>query len=227
VIVFHIAALEGNAMFTGIIRHVGTVRTVRRRAQSCALSLEAGPVAAEVVVGDSVCVDGVCLTATKVDSSQVEFDVGAETLRLSTLGALREGDTLNLEPSLRVGDPLGGHFVSGHVDGVGTIRRKDELPGEVRLEVEVSPDLTDQMIMKGSVAVDGISLTIAALASGSFEVSLIPHTIAATTMQHKGPGDRVNIECDTIGRWVRRVVSGKPAEATGSLSIPHLEEQGF
>lgn len=214
-------------MFTGIIRHVGTVRAVRRSAQSCALSLEAGPVAAEVAVGDSVCVDGVCLTATKVDSSQVEFDVGAETLRLSTLEALREGNVVNLEPSLRVGDPLGGHFVSGHVDGVGTIRRKDELPGEVRLEVEVGPELTDQMIMKGSVAVDGISLTIAALAPGSLEVSLIPHTIAATTMQHKGPGDRVNIECDMVGRWVRRVVGGGATEAAEPLSISDLEEQGF
>lgn len=215
-------------MFTGIIREVGTIRSVDRRPQSRVLTIEAAQLAQGAGVGDSVSVDGVCLTATRIEGTLVTLDVSAETLRLTTLGGLREGTLVNLEPALRVGDPLGGHFVSGHVDGVGTIRRKREPAGEVQLEVEVEPHLSEQMIIKGSVSVDGISLTIATLAPGGFEVSLIPHTLAATTMQHKGPGDRVNIECDMIGRWVRRIlgVEGRSGPAQ-TLTARQLEEEGF
>ena len=154
--------------------------------------------------------------------------MSAETLRLTTLGALREGSRVNLEPALQVNDRLGGHFVSGHVDGTGTIRGMERLPGEVRLEVDVPPNLTDMMIMKGSVAVDGVSLTIAALREGAFEVSLIPHTLGATTLQHKRSGERVNIECDMIGRWVRRLLGGESnGDVRRGLSVQDLEEQGF
>jgi riboflavin synthase len=216
------------AMFTGIIRHVGTVRAVGTGADSRTLTIDAGPLADETSVGDSISVNGACLTATRVEASTVACDVGAETLRLTTLGALRAGDAVNLELPLRVGDRLGGHFVSGHVDDVGTIRRLERLPGEARLEVEVDRRLSDQMITKGSVAVDGISLTIAALRPGAFEASIIPHTLAATTLIHKRPGDRVNVECDMMGRWVQRLLPGTRVDLAGeSLSISELEEQGF
>ena len=213
-------------MFTGIIQQVGRVAAVRGGGQSCVLSIDAGALAPQVRVGDSVCVDGVCLTAASANGPRVDFDVSAETLRLTTLGGLRTGDPVNLEPALQVGDRLGGHFVSGHADGTGAIRRMEQLPGEVRLEVEAPERLTDQMILKGSVAVDGISLTIAALRPGAFEVSLIPHTLAATTLPHKRAGDRVNIECDMIGRWVRKLL-GHEEQAPGGLSIGDLEAQGF
>jgi riboflavin synthase len=213
-------------MFTGIIQHVGRVAGARGGGQSRVLSIDAGALARDIGVGDSVCIDGVCLTATSRDGARVDFDVSAETLRLTTLGALQPGGEVNLEPALQVGERLGGHFVSGHVDGTGAIRRLSRLPGEVRLEVEAPVPLTDLMILKGSVAVDGISLTIAALRPGAFEVSLIPHTLAATTLQHKGAGDRVNIECDMIGRWVKKLLRGAEP-AAGGLSMGELEDQGF
>jgi riboflavin synthase len=221
----HLVALHGT-MFTGITQQVGRVVAARGDGQARVLRVDAGPLGRHIGVGDSVCVDGVCLTATDVDGSHVEFDVSAETLRLTTLGGLGPGGAVNLEPALQVGDRLGGHFVSGHADGTGVIRRMARLPGEVRLEVEAAERLTDLMILKGSVAVDGISLTVAALRSGAFEVSLIPHTLAATTLQHKGAGDRVNIECDMIGRWVRKLLGGQEAAPSGP-SIGELEEQGF
>ncbi len=212
-------------MFTGIIQQIGRVVAVRGAGQARVLSVDAGALACQVAIGDSVCIDGVCLTAIALDGARIDFDVSAETLRLTTLGDLRPGDGVNLEPALQVGDRLGGHFVSGHADGAGVIRRLERLPGEVRLEVEVPERLTDLMILKGSVAVDGISLTIAALRPGAFEVSLIPHTLAATTLEHKGAGDRVNIECDMIGRWVRKLLGG--GEPAGGPSVRELEEQGF
>ena len=214
-------------MFTGIIQHVGSVRAVARRGQERSLTIDCGDLAREVAVGDSICVDGTCLTATDVQPPDVRFDVGAETLRLTTLGQANEGTSVNLEPALRVGDRLGGHFVSGHVDGLGTVRRLAELPGEVRLAVEVPPALTDQMVMKGSVAVDGVSLTIATLERGVFEVSLVPHTLAQTTLLRRAPGARVNVECDLIGRWVRRLLGRDAPSEAGDLTIRELEEQGF
>jgi riboflavin synthase len=211
-------------MFTGIIQAVGSVADVRGAAAARAIRVRSPDIAADAAVGQSVNVDGCCLTVTAVEGECLAFDVGAETLRLTTLGALGRGDRVNLEPALRIGDRLGGHFVQGHVDGVGTIRRKEALPGEVRLEVAVERRLSREMILKGSLAVDGISLTIAALRDDACEMSLIPHTIAATTLRDKGPGDRVNVECDLIGRWVRKLLSGEPA---AGLSVRDLEEQGF
>ncbi len=215
-------------MFTGIIREVGIVRAVEAPRGMGVVTVEAGRVAALVARGDSVCVDGVCLTATRVEPPTMRFDVSAETLRLTTLGELREGVEVNIEPSLRVGDPLGGHFVSGHVDGTGTIRTKEARAGEVRLMVDVAPALSEQLVLKGSVAVDGISLTVAALATDSFEVSLIPFTLEATTMRRKGRGDLVNIECDMLGRYVRRLLErdGGPGPRR-VLTVQDLEEQGF
>ncbi len=215
-------------MFTGIIRHIGTVSAVRRQSGSLRLGIDAGPLSEGLEVGDSLSVDGVCLTVTERQGNAVACDVGAETLDRSTLGGLRRGEKVNLEPALRVGYPLGGHFVSGHVDGTGTIRAKEERPGEVRLTVEVVPELGRQMIQKGSVAVDGISLTVARLESARFEASIIPHTLAATTLQFKGAGDPVNIECDVIGRWVRRLLGEEDeVRSPGALDVGKLEEQGF
>jgi riboflavin synthase len=219
-------------MFTGIIQHVGTVAGVRPGQDSRRLTIDLGPLAGGpgadgAALGDSIAVDGVCLTVAALDGPRAEMDVGAETLRRTTLGGLGTGSRVNLEPALRVGDRLGGHFVSGHVDGVGTINRLQEMPGEWRLEVAVEPELTDQMIMKGSVAVAGISLTIAALRPDAFEVSVIPHTLQETTLRDAQTGTPVNIECDMIGRWVRKHLGAAAPGASSSLSIQDLEEGGF
>lgn len=213
-------------MFTGIIQQVGAVVGVRGGTDSRVLSIDAGPLAEQIGAGDSVCVDGVCLTATAREGETVEFDVGAETFRLTTLSELSTGDAVNLEPALRASDRLGGHFVSGHVDGTGVIRRMDRRSGEVRLAVEVPDRLTDLMVVKGSVAVQGISLTVADLRAGRFEVSLVPYTLRQTTLSTRGAGDPVNIECDMIGRWIRKLLPGEQGDG-GSLTIDRLEESGF
>ncbi len=214
-------------MFTGIVQEVGTVTDVRHGAESRVLTVEAPAVAALTEIGDSVCIGGACLTATALDGAAISFDVSAETVRLTTLAELRRGDLVNVEPSLRMGDKIGGHFMSGHVDGVGVIRELRSLPGETRLRVEVDKRLTDDMIMKGSVGVAGISLTIAALEDGAFEVAVIPHTMAVTTLHSRGPGDRVNIECDMIGRWVRRLLGDAGVATGGPVTLQQLEEGGF
>lgn len=190
------------------------------------LTLNLGRLAPEVCPGDSVAVDGTCLTATKRHGELVEFDVSSETVRLTTLGELKSNSRVNVELALRAGDRLGGHFVSGHIDGTGVIREKKELPGEWRVKIAVPRALAARMVQKGSVAVDGISLTVAALEQDSFEVNLIPHTLAATTMQHKGPGDRVNIECDMIGKYVRKLLGSEPPP-DGPLSVERLRREGF
>ena len=215
-------------MFTGIIQAMGKVRGVTRRGNAATIVIDLGQMAEGLSVGDSVAVDGACLTVTGVRGQGAQFDVAAETLRLTTLGSLKSGSPVNLELPLRPADRLGGHLVSGHVDAKGRISAKRQLAGECRLTVAVGPDLADQMIYKGSVAVDGISLTIAALGRDFFEVSLIPHTLAATTLQYKAPGDEVNVECDMIGKWVRKYVQGSGhGTGPGSISVERLREEGF
>jgi riboflavin synthase len=215
-------------VFTGIIQHLGTVTAVEDHHDRRVLSVDAGPIGSATRQGESVSVDGVCLTAAAAAGPLVRFDVTAETLRLTTLGRLHPGDRVNVEPALRVGDRLGGHFVSGHVDGLGTISAKDRLPGEVRLAVRTDPALLDQMVLKGSVAVDGVSLTIAALDRTAFVCSLIPHTLSATTLGLKTTGQAVNVECDMIGRWVKRWLTNSAGPAPDrKLTIEMLEDQGF
>jgi len=217
-------------MFTGIIQATCKLKSVKRSGESAVLLLDLGSKAQELSIGDSVAVDGACLTVAGVRGPDAQFDVGAETLKLTTLGGLKAGSQVNVELPLRPGDRFGGHFVSGHVDGKGRITQKRRLPGECRLSVAVGTELACQMIYKGSVAVDGISLTIAGLTRDSFDVSLIPHTLAATTMDHKERGDEVNVECDMIGKWIRKLLQdGEYREGTpsGSLNVDRLEEEGF
>lgn len=192
-------------MFTGIVQTVGHVQTIRHKGSSSSLRIALGELSEEIAQGDSVMVNGTCLTATDLTNAEWEFDVSSETLKRTTLGNLRRGEGVNIELAMRPTDRFGGHFVSGHVDGIGRIVSLREKPGETRLKVEVDPALSRQMIMKGSVALDGISLTVAALSGNSFEVSLIPHTMEATTLPDKKQGDEVNIECDMIGKWVKKL----------------------
>ena len=191
-------------MFTGIVRELGTVEDVREQGDGVRLSVRAPATADDAAVGDSVSVNGVCLTAVGSADGSIEFDVVPETLRRSSLGRLKPGAAVNVEPALRAGEPLGGHLVQGHVDGVGKIRRGDE----DGLEIEAPPAVLRYCVEKGSVTVEGVSLTIARLGEDWLGVALVPHTRAVTTLGDVSPGDEVNIEVDVIAKHVERLLAG-------------------
>lgn len=193
-------------MFTGIIQAIGTIARVEPRSGDTRLVIDAtGLDMADVAIGDSVCVSGVCLTAVAIDASTFAADVSIETLSCTTLGMLKSGDCVNLEKSLRLADRLGGHLVSGHVDGVGRVVAVEPDARSQRWTFEVPSELSRYIAAKGSVCIDGVSLTVNEVAANRFGVNLIPHTIGATTFQHKRIGDAVNIEVDLIARYVERL----------------------
>ncbi len=170
------------------------------------LLVDLGPLVDGVRVGDSVSLSGACLTVTALSGSRAAFDVVPETLGKTYLGDLAPGARLNVERALKAGDRFGGHFVQGHVDGVGRVARRAPEGTQETLEVACDPRLTDLMIEKGSVALDGVSLTLVGVAGGRFTVALIPHTLAVTTLGAKRAGDPVHVECDLIGKWVAKLL---------------------
>jgi riboflavin synthase len=192
-------------MFTGIVRELGTVEAF----DGSRLVVAANETSAAAGVGDSVAVAGVCLTVVEATEGRLAFDVVPETLSRSALGSLEPGDTLNLEPSLRVGDALGGHVVQGHVDAVGEVRSITPDGDGLRVWIDAPETVVRYCIEKGSVAVDGVSLTVAALDDDGFEVALIPHTLAVTTLGSLEPGDAVNLEADVLGKVVERLVAAR------------------
>jgi riboflavin synthase len=193
-------------MFTGIIQAIGTIAHREQRGGDIRLSIDAAKLdLGDVAIGDSICVAGVCLTAVEVDGTTFAADVSVETLSLTTLGALKSGDAVNLEKSLRLADRLGGHLVSGHVDGLGRVISVESDARSQRWRFEVPPMLSRYIAAKGSVCIDGVSLTVNDVEANRFGVNLIPHTIAMTTFQHRRAGDAVNIEVDLIARYVERL----------------------
>jgi riboflavin synthase len=190
-------------VFTGIVREVGRVETVEEQGGSVRLLVRAPETASAAAVGDSISLAGVCLTAVEVVDGTVAFEAVPETLRRSTLRRLEAGAGVNVEPALRAGEPLGGHIVQGHVDGVGTIRRASE----EGIEVEAPVEVLRYCVEKGSIAIEGVSLTIATLQEGSFTVALIPHTREATTLGGVGEGDEVNLEVDIVAKYVERLAT--------------------
>ncbi len=194
-------------MFTGIVRERGRVTAIEGDADGVRLRIEAPDTAARTAVGDSVSISGVCLTATAVADGALAFDAVAETLSRTSLGRLQPGAEVNLEPALRAGEPVGGHIVQGHVDGVGRVRSLEPEGDGARLTVEAAPDLLRYTVEKGSITVDGVSLTIASLDDDSFSVALIPHTLAETTLSGLAPGDDVNLEVDVLAKYVERLVT--------------------
>jgi len=188
-------------LFTGIIREIGVAEDIRRKAGSLALSLRCPQTAAEAALGDSVAVDGVCLTVTSIDGDVLTMDVGEETHRLTTLSGLKRGGRVNVEPSLRVGDKLGGHWVLGHVDAVGSIAYVRPQTTQITFGVRHPAQLAPFIAKKGSVAVDGISLTVGETKGDVFEAYVIPHTAAQTTLGEKKPGATVNLEADVLARY--------------------------
>jgi riboflavin synthase len=194
-------------MFTGIITGMGRVLEAQRRGSGCRLVVEAGKLGSRQRVGDSVAINGVCLTVVDRDGSRLTFELGPETLARTNLGDLSPGDPVNLEEALRAGSPLGGHFVQGHVDGVGMVQQR-RLDGDFAwVWIAAGPDLTVDMVPKGSVAVDGVSLTLVQVERERFLVQLIPHTLAVTTLGLRKVGDKVNIEVDILAKYVRKAVA--------------------
>ncbi len=189
-------------MFTGLVERVGGVQRVEARGALLRIVIDIGELASGCRCGDSVAVNGVCLTVAEINPLGHAFDCIEQTRRLTTLGSLAAGDRVNLEGALRVGDQLGGHMVQGHVDAVGTVADVTQGAGTHRLRIEVREDVSAHCIAQGSIAVDGVSLTIAARGEGWFEVALIPETLARTTLGSLGRGDRVNIERDMLARLV-------------------------
>jgi len=194
-------------MFTGLVTEVGKVKRLTRDAPA-RLTIDAGSIAEGLRTGDSVAVNGACLTVTAVSGREVSFDVVAETLDRTNLGELRPGDPVNLERPLKAGDEFGGHLVLGHVDGVGRITRIAPGPSGADLEISADDHIMRYIVEKGSVAVDGVSLTVAHAGVSTFTVALIPHTLGATNLYARRVGDRVNIEADIIGKYVEKFVFG-------------------
>ena len=192
-------------MFTGIVRERGGVVSSVVSGGRIRLEIEAPATAADVGPGDSVAINGVCLTAVDVRDGAIAFDAVPETVRRSTLGDLGAGAPVNVEPALRAGEPLGGHFVQGHVDGVARVRSVEPEGGGTRVWLDAPPELLRYCVEKGSVAVEGVSLTIAELDAGGFAVALVPHTLAETTLGELRPGARVNLEVDLLAKYVERL----------------------
>jgi riboflavin synthase alpha subunit len=193
-------------VFTGIVREVGRVARIEGDESGRRLFLETPRTALEIGVGDSVALNGCCLTAEAVDGGLIRFRAVPETLQRTTLGELKEGDEVNVEPALRAGDPLGGHIVQGHVDGVGTVQSVEAEGEGLRVFVEATPEILRYCVEKGSIAVDGVSLTVAELADDAFGVALIPHTLGATSLSRLVPGRRVNLEVDVLAKYVERLL---------------------
>ena len=196
-------------MFSGIVGELGRVESVDSSPDGTRLRVRAPQTASATRPGDSVAVNGVCLTATMVAEGVVSFHAVPETVSRSALGRLRAGGAVNIEAALRAGDPLGGHIVQGHVDGVGRVRAVEPDGEGRRLEVELPRGLERYCVEKGSVAVDGVSLTIAGLDGGTVSIALVPHTLAATTLGSLAPGDEVNIEVDVLAKYVERLLAAR------------------
>jgi riboflavin synthase len=196
-------------MFTGIVRERGRVAAVAGGADGVRLEVHAPETAARTAVGDSVSVDGCCLTAIAVADGRLAFEAVPESLRRTALEGLEPGAEVNLEPALRAGEPLGGHVVQGHVDGVGRVRSLEPEGDGARLVVEAPPEILRYCVEKGSIALQGVALTIAALSDDGFEIALVPHTLEATTLGSLRPGDPVNLEVDVLAKYVERLLPAR------------------
>jgi riboflavin synthase len=212
-------------MFTGIVEEIGTLRSLRVDASSAMLEVAATTILAGTAVGDSVLTDGVCLTVTRVGANGFTADVMPETVRRTTLAQRRAGDSLNLERAMTLSSRLGGHLVSGHIDGVGTIIGTRREENALVVELEAPEAVSRVSVAQGSVALDGVSLTIVAVEGDRLRVSLIPHTASVTTLARLARGVRVNLEADLIAKYVHAFVAGR--KPGGGLTWEKLAEAGF
>jgi riboflavin synthase len=193
-------------VFTGLVKELGIVVSVAEAAGGRDLVVRAPETAAHAAVGDSVSINGCCLTVTALDGDAISFQAVPETIARSTLGALEPQAAVNVEPAVRAGEPLGGHYVQGHVDAVGFVRSVEVEGDGTRVVVEAPADVLRYCVEKGSVTMDGVSLTVAGVAEGTFAVALVPHTLRATTLSELAPGRPVNLEADVVAKYVEKLV---------------------
>lgn len=211
-------------MFTGIVEEMGIVRTLGRKGAGTRLTVSASTVLDGTAIGDSICVNGVCLTVVDLDKNSFSADIASETMRITNLGELKAGDRVNLERALRLSSRLGGHIVTGHVDAIGRIRDKQREGAGWRITIDAPEKALRYIIKKGSIAVDGISLTVADVDESGFAVAVIPHTADVTTLGVKSAGSTVNLETDIIGKYVERLLM--PGREEG-VSFDLLKKAGF
>jgi len=210
-------------LFTGLVVELGDIVSLEKRGRGARLFLNAKALSRDAKIGDSIAINGACLTVVEIRGTSLAFDISDETLKSTNLGEFKVRDRVNLEPALRLNDRLGGHFVTGHIDGVGRIRSKN-LEGEVyKIVIETEPWIAEYLVAKGSVAVDGISLTVVDLLRDGFSLVVIPHTANVTTIGLKGVGDKVNIEVDILGKYVSKYLK----KGNDSNLMQTLREQGF
>ncbi|MDI6854923.1 MAG: riboflavin synthase [Deltaproteobacteria bacterium] len=213
-------------MFTGLVEGLGEIAQINRLAEGIRLALTPPFPVAELTVGESVSVSGACLTVVSMDAQTFHAEVSPETLARTTLGLKKVKDTVNLERALKIGDRLGGHLVTGHVDAVGTVRERREGPDFFTLSIDFPAPLAPYIIEKGSIAVDGVSLTVNSVQGHRFSVYIIPHTAQKTTLAHLKAGEKVNLETDIIGKYVARLL-GPYRGGASDLTKDFLAEHGF
>ena len=217
-------------MFTGIVEEVGRIQTIKRGEKSSQIIIDASLVLEKTLIGDSICTNGVCLTVTGINKNSFEADVMAETLRRSNLGNLKSGNHVNLERALTLDKRLGVHLVSGHIDGIGEIIGREKEDNAIWISIKTSPKVLRYVIEKGSIAIDGISLTVAYVDENMFKVSIIPHTRTSTTLLNKMQGGTVNLECDIIGKYVEKLLGLQKQSSSQNNSIldeDFLKNYGF
>ena len=219
-------------MFTGIVEEVGVLKSIRRGASSAVLEIAALTVLEDIHLGDSIAVNGVCLTATSFTGSSFTADVMHETLDRSSLAALRPGSRVNLERAMAANGRFGGHIVAGHVDGVGTVLETKQDDNAVWYTIAAGPEVLRYVVEKGSITIDGISLTVARVGPESFAISAIPHTVAVTVLKDRKAGDKVNLETDIIGKYVEKLLTTGPVQTaepkqTSGITKDFLTRYGF
>lgn len=214
-------------MFTGLIEEIGSVRRVVSGAEWGSIAIACKDILPGTKIGDSIAVNGVCLTVTTLQKDGFTTDVMAETLRRSDLGALRQGDPVNLERAMAADGRFGGHIVAGHVDGTGTLVRKKQEGNAMVLTIAADPAILYEIVEKGSITIDGISLTVVSVDAERFTVSIIPHTGAKTILLDKKTGDPVNLETDVIAKYIRRFTTPQKEEKKSGLTLSFLQENGF
>ena len=215
-------------MFTGLIEEIGEIKSIEKGARSARITIKSEKILDGTKIGDSVSTNGVCLTVTEFNKNSFSVDVMAETIRSSNLGKLKPGSYVNLERAVRVGDRLGGHIVSGHIDGIGTVVDFYKEENATWVSVETTKDILKYIVHKGSITIDGISLTVAYVDENIFKVSIIPHTKDETTLVIKKIGDEVNIESDMMAKYVEKLLKyGEAPKEKKSISMDYLQKNGF
>lgn len=216
-------------MFTGIVEEIGTIKQIKNGLKSSKLIINCNKVLEKTEIGDSICTNGVCLTVTNINKGTFEADVMAETIRKSNLNTLKIGSKVNLERALSLSTRLGGHLVSGHIDGIGYIKDLKKEDSSIWITIKTSADILRYIVYKGSITIDGISLTIAYVDDDVFKVSIIPHTLQQTILSSKNIGDSVNLECDMIGKYVEKLlgITSPDKQQANNINETFLKENGF